>query len=397
MDCSNGESAHQSTASVKKILLQRKETMRERRETEVTRKSVMSVRSVTKAVGQKSLGRLVDVLRSPEQNANTAGLLEPLIVEYFSLEKCIAKTSLWDRFPTCVERMRQFGYNNTRAKVEALWAFVEAHEKVLEESPVIVMFPDLVKCLARVVQEARDDLQILRDLQPRRFFYSKHLLVLRVIMHRRLQKLRKCTTEGWISQNDGERLVEDIQERIVQADQYFPRLSTRYLTSNQPAQEEHDDDEDQFNAWRDFTLEDEGYSTRLSNKTPADANSVRERLTRMTMMMTGRNNKSDIKKDSVRSGGRESEMSTGTRAGGQSWMMSAFASIRTAASSSARQDGTALSENTPVSAIVPASTHVSSHLAPNRLEPNIPKPKNQASAPAAPEGPPGTVRVVDLP
>jgi len=52
-----------------------------------------------------------------------------------SLEQMIAKPSMWDVFPYRWRRLRLLGYASTRAKVESLWAFIDAHEKVVKESP----------------------------------------------------------------------------------------------------------------------------------------------------------------------------------------------------------------------------------------------------------------------
>merc|ERR1712032_826595 len=72
--------------------------------------------------------------------------------------------------------------------------------------------------------EVKMDLKRLEGIEPHRFFYAKHLIALRVVMNRRLQKLKDFTDEGWLTPADGERLVLALQDRIVQADQFFPRL-----------------------------------------------------------------------------------------------------------------------------------------------------------------------------
>lgn len=154
-------------------------------------------------------------------------LFEPILIEYMSLEHQVSVAPKWDHLPKSWERLRQFGYGYTQAKVEALWAFSVAHEKVIKNSPTLERFPKLLKCIRRVVSVVKKDLEILKDLEPRRYFYAKHILALRFVMNRRLEKLIKFTEEGWVTQADGEGLINALQERIVQTDQYNPCLGTR--------------------------------------------------------------------------------------------------------------------------------------------------------------------------
>lgn len=160
------------------------------------------------------------------------GLFEPVVVEYLVLERHVAKSSTWDNAPHRLQRIRQLGYSATRAKIEALWAFIEAHEKILAESPAMERFPDLSNCIRQVVGECKNDLEVLEDIRPRRFFYCKHLLALRVILNRRLEKLKKFTAEGWISPADGQGLIEALWERIIQAEQFFPQIQTTAHTKH---------------------------------------------------------------------------------------------------------------------------------------------------------------------
>lgn len=163
-------------------------------------------------------------LREKDPEGKLAGLFEPILVEYLSVEAMVSKVFFWDALPIRLQCLQQHGYGTTRAKVEALWAFVVAHEKVVEGAPILERFPVLVQCIRRVVDVVRTDLGILEELQPRRFFYAKHALALRVMMNRRLEKVRRLTEEGWLSSADSEGLVASLQGRIVQVDQFLPRL-----------------------------------------------------------------------------------------------------------------------------------------------------------------------------
>jgi len=190
-------------------------------------------------------------LRGDASKAQLISLFEPLMVEYLSLEVIIGTPSFWDRLPHGWGPIRNFGYTKTRAKVEALWAFVEAHEKVLEASPAIERFPELVKVTRRVVEEARADLVMLEQLRPRRYFFTKNLLALRVLLNNRLEKLRHVIDSGWISASDGEHLIEALQERITQADLFFPRIHTR-ADGNKDMRRVSQLRSNTANAWDDF-------------------------------------------------------------------------------------------------------------------------------------------------
>jgi len=179
------------------------------------------------------------------------GLFEPLVVEYLALEQMISQVRLLDHLPYSWRWARQFGYGTTRTRVEAVWAFVEAHEKVVNESPAMDRFPDLMKCLRGMINEARSDLTILEEIEPRRFFYSKNGLALRMLLNHRMSSLEKVVKAGWIAQGDGEGLMEAIRERIVQADQFFPRQTTTGFCSR-PAARARISGTEHRNAWDDF-------------------------------------------------------------------------------------------------------------------------------------------------
>jgi len=85
-------------------------------------------------------------------------------------------------------------------------------------------FPQFVECVATVVKEAVQDLVCLRDVQPFRFFYCKHLLALRMIFNRRLNKLKKFIHDGLLSHGDGQALEEVLLERINEVNLWNPRL-----------------------------------------------------------------------------------------------------------------------------------------------------------------------------
>jgi hypothetical protein len=172
--------------------------------------------------GLKNQMSLFAQMRSDSMDSKTIGLFEPLIVEYLSLEHEVATPSRWDRFPASWHRTRMLGFHCTRAKVEALWAYVEAHRKVLSASPVMHRFPDLVRFIETLANQAMQDLASMQEIQPRRFYYSKHILALRKILNNRLHRLKSFTNEGWISVSDASELQAILFVRIVQAEQFYP-------------------------------------------------------------------------------------------------------------------------------------------------------------------------------
>lgn len=153
-------------------------------------------------------------------------LFEPIIIEYSIIEQYCTRTSFWDRLALKCGSLRQYAYTHTRANIEAIWAFVQAHEKVIGATPMLQQFPELLVRVRAVVAEAKGDLQTMRELYPRRFFYCKHFLALRVIMNSRLDQLRKFMKEGWITEEDGKALVEALQDRVVEVDHFFPKLQS---------------------------------------------------------------------------------------------------------------------------------------------------------------------------
>jgi len=211
-------------------------------------------------------------------------LFEPILVEYMSLEHKVCVASTWDRLPKSWERLRQSGYGYTQAKVEALWAFCLAHENVIKNSPTLERFPKLLKCIKRVIAAVKVDLGILKDLEPRRYFYAKHILALRFVMNRRLEKLIKFTEEGWVTEGDGEGLINSLQERIVQTDQYTPCLGTRaeLKRCHQHMHMLHTPSYSSVAAWRGLELPRFIEARRNSTSSQASRQSPRRRVSQQS-------------------------------------------------------------------------------------------------------------------
>jgi len=152
-------------------------------------------------------------------------VFEPAIVEYLVLEESVSAESWADALPSwsCI---RRFGYCRTQSRVESLWAFIEVHTKVINESPSLRRYPHLLDFLRAIVEEARRDLSILEDLKRRRFMYCRHFLALRVILIKKLEKLQAATRQGWLSSEDCEGLYASLWDRLRQVERFIPSIAS---------------------------------------------------------------------------------------------------------------------------------------------------------------------------
>lgn len=156
---------------------------------------------------------------------------EPLVVEYLTLENFLASESFWDRFTNTW--LRQFGFHRLRRKVESLWAFVEAHEKMLTELPSMTQgdhrFPGLMRRLREICEEGKSDMGILEKSQPRRFFYAKHFLACRFMASVKLRKLEQYAAEGWLPSKDLGCLELAMHRTIRDIRRFHPRWDVKEM------------------------------------------------------------------------------------------------------------------------------------------------------------------------
>jgi len=154
-------------------------------------------------------------------------LFEPIIVAYLALEGCSASDSCVDRFPQwgCLRRL---GFSRTLSKMEALWAFVEAHKKVIQVSPALKRHKRLLECLRGVMSEAKQDLQFLRQTHPRLFFYGKHCLALRSLLTMKMGRLRKFVMAGWVCGEDFHGLEVSLWDQLHEVDSFTPSVAGRH-------------------------------------------------------------------------------------------------------------------------------------------------------------------------
>mmetsp|Transcript_104834 Transcript_104834/g.338052 ORF Transcript_104834/g.338052 Transcript_104834/m.338052 type:complete len:289 (+) Transcript_104834:2960-3826(+) len=160
-----------------------------------------------------------------EQEAILLEILEPLLVEYLSIDKVLGQSYFFERIADRWHSfsLRGYGFSDTNSKIETLWAFIETHQDMLKSTMHIDRFPLVVQCLERLISLAKSDLSILEELQPTRFFYGKHGLALRILLNKRSEKLKKVISQGWLSQGDAEGFVKEFQLRITEANNFHPR------------------------------------------------------------------------------------------------------------------------------------------------------------------------------
>jgi len=159
----------------------------------------------------------------------------PVVVEYLGIEERCSQSSWWDKYPRSWkfdESVRSFGYSRTNAKVECLHAFIEAHERVLSELSQLERFSAVRLCVEQVVVAAKRDLRLVEELNPRRFFYSKHALVLKICISRRKHILEEQVREGWIAPSDAEPLIILTRELLEQIETHRPRVVTNWRASS---------------------------------------------------------------------------------------------------------------------------------------------------------------------
>jgi hypothetical protein len=149
---------------------------------------------------------------------------EPLVVEYLILERFCATDSRWDGFSWLM--LRQFGYWRMKAKIESLWAFVETHEKMVMEMEQNKMglFQDVAQKLNDILKKAKEDMGFIEDINPRRFFFIKHFLALRMLLTMKLGKLEQIVNQGWVMASDVEELKHGLEERLAEVESFFPRI-----------------------------------------------------------------------------------------------------------------------------------------------------------------------------
>lgn len=145
------------------------------------------------------------------------------------------------------------GYAHSRTRVEALWAYVECHERVLAKMDVHILkrFPQLRQALMGIIQEVKErDLPFVRDMKPGHYLYSQHYLALRTVLSKRLEKVKKHSAEGWLAKKDTDPLLDDLHERLMQVESYFPKI---HLKASQTDEVELLPSQTNYCAWDDIT------------------------------------------------------------------------------------------------------------------------------------------------
>jgi len=167
---------------------------------------------------------------APAQNP-----FSPIVVEYLSIEQKCSSSSRWDKYPRTWwfnEQVRSFGYGRTNAKVECLHAFIEAHERVLNELTQLERFASVRFCVKQVIAAAKRDLRLTEELNPRRFFYSKHALVLKICISGSQHILEHQVEEGWIAPSDAEPLLQLTRELLAEIETHRPKVVTNWRANS---------------------------------------------------------------------------------------------------------------------------------------------------------------------
>jgi len=160
-----------------------------------------------------------------EEESFLLDILEPLLVEYLSIDSVLGKSYFFERIADRYHFFSRLGYGfaDTNSKVETLWAFVETHSEILRSTMSVDKFPVVVQCLERLISLAKSDLGILEELQPMRFFYGKNGLALRIVLNKRAERLNRVVTQGWLSAGDAEGFTQELQGRITAAGRFHPK------------------------------------------------------------------------------------------------------------------------------------------------------------------------------
>jgi hypothetical protein len=189
------------------------------------------------------LEKLIGTFKGVDHVARAEALttFEPLIIEYLWLVEECQKPAWTDSVPEKLPfatGIKQMGYAHSRTRVEALWAYVECHERVLQklDAHVLKRFPQLRTVLTGIIQEVKErDLPFVRDMKPGHYLYSQHYLALRTVLSKRLDKVKKHSDEGWLAKKDTDPLLEDLHERLMQVESYFPKI---HLTATKHGDED---------------------------------------------------------------------------------------------------------------------------------------------------------------
>jgi len=174
----------------------------------------------------------------------TANTFAPILVEYLFVKDKCSSTSWFDLYPAtwkCARRVRDFGHRAVLTKIECLYAFIECHERVQKEFVHLERFPALLHCYTQVLNAAREDLMLLQDANPRRFYYGQHVLLLKIVISGRMRKLEEDAEEGWLGMADAEPLVQLTHDLLAKVETHSPAI-----------QEEEEPVAGARNPWRDM-------------------------------------------------------------------------------------------------------------------------------------------------
>merc|ERR1719210_280796 len=93
-------------------------------------------------------------------------------------------------------------------------------------------FPELLERLHGIDNEARHDMMLLEVLSPQGFSFVKHFLALRVIMVMKIAKIESFIEEGFLALAYGQGLLDSIQERLHEIEEFTPWINPRINLNN---------------------------------------------------------------------------------------------------------------------------------------------------------------------
>mmetsp|Transcript_65525 Transcript_65525/g.188864 ORF Transcript_65525/g.188864 Transcript_65525/m.188864 type:complete len:482 (+) Transcript_65525:2-1447(+) len=214
--------------------------------------------------------RTMKSLRSTGACSIESNPFAPIVVEYLAIEHRCSRVSWWDHYPRSWkfdEFVRSFGYHATNAKVETLSTFVEAHERVLEELAHLERFAAVRSCLEEVISAAKRDLRLVEELNPRRFFYSKHANMLKICISGRMHTLEEQVEEGWIGEADAAPLLMLARELMAEIEAHRPRVVTNWRATSQELGKALEDLPARNDAWADTFAAEGGVNAKQNEDT----------------------------------------------------------------------------------------------------------------------------------
>jgi len=89
-------------------------------------------------------------------------------------------------------------------------------------------------------------------MKPGHYLYSQHYLALRTVLSKRLDKVKQHSAEGWLAKKDTDPLLDELHERQMQVESYFPKI---HLKAQNVSEDASLLDSQDYCAWDDERFE----------------------------------------------------------------------------------------------------------------------------------------------